>query len=348
MFSVDPHLWLQTVLDWPWMLALMQGVSALGTAPGYVVAIAVLAFGVRLRVGITLMLAIALMTGTTHAIKHSADLPRPSDVDARVLDKGRTGRSLVDAGGATRFWSLPSEEAIAAFRAHPDQRDPGLTSGHVGTATASVVAVLLALGIRHRLVWLLAAFGYPALMALSRMYLGRHFLADVIGGWAIGLLAGFLAWRMIQALPARHITWRLLPIASLTLLWAGLAASNGLVSGSSAGLMLGIFLLAAAFQHVGWPDTPDSPWRRLIGPILFVAVTIAILPSLTWLAGALSMDHARCHEVFWYGIGTALAVALTLRLQSLGWKKPVIPQAETSAKPPTTLTTKRCESPRVL
>ena len=326
MFSVDPHIWLQTVLAWPWMLPLMEAVSALGYAPAYAIAIAVITFGVRLRVGITLMLAIALMTGTTYYIKHTADLPRPSDVDARVLNKGKTGRALVDAGGATTFWSLPSDQAIAAFRTKPGERDHGLISGHVGTATAAVVAILLAWGIRQPLIWLLAALGYPALMALSRMYLGRHFLADVLGGWVIGIVAGVIAWQLIKQLTTSGRSIALLPITALTALWVGVAAAGGPIPDTQAGLMLGVFVLVLAFHYRGWPDTPAAPWRRVLGPLLFIALNLLLAPALTWLAQALSLDHAPWHGVLWYAIGVVVAVAITLWLQTLGRKRQDLPQ----------------------
>ena len=88
MFQTHWHLWLQQTFDGGWMLALMQFISLLGYEMAYTALILLCAFGARMRAGLCVMLAVLLMACATHAIKQGAALPRPSDVDARVLDKG--------------------------------------------------------------------------------------------------------------------------------------------------------------------------------------------------------------------------------------------------------------------
>jgi undecaprenyl-diphosphatase len=64
-------------------------------------------------------------------------------------------------------------------------------SGHV--ANAATVMVLLALLLRRR--WIAIAGGvYVILMALSRTYLGAHWVTDTIGGVLVGSAMGVLAW----------------------------------------------------------------------------------------------------------------------------------------------------------
>ena len=48
---------------------------------------------------------------------------------------------------------------------------------------------------KRGLAWLAPLF--VALIAFTRMYLGVHFLADVLGGILLGGLMLFLAWRLI-------------------------------------------------------------------------------------------------------------------------------------------------------
>ena len=85
------------------------------------------------------------------------------------------------------FWIDPSVQLGEA-------EGYGLPSGHVQNATA--VYLLLAAWFRRSRWWLLAGL-FIFLMALSRVYLGVHFLQDVVVGFALGLLvlATFLFWQ---------------------------------------------------------------------------------------------------------------------------------------------------------
>ncbi|HWM34361.1 MAG TPA: phosphatase PAP2 family protein [Pseudolysinimonas sp.] len=64
-------------------------------------------------------------------------------------------------------------------------------SGH--TANAATVVVLLALLLRRR--WIVAAGAlYIVLMALSRTYLGAHWVTDTVGGVLVGAGMAVLVW----------------------------------------------------------------------------------------------------------------------------------------------------------
>jgi undecaprenyl-diphosphatase len=66
-------------------------------------------------------------------------------------------------------------------------------SGH--TANAATVVVLLALLLRRR--WIaIAGAGYVVLMALSRTYLGAHWVTDTVGGILIGAAMAVLVWAL--------------------------------------------------------------------------------------------------------------------------------------------------------
>ncbi|MFD2093392.1 phosphatase PAP2 family protein [Blastococcus deserti] len=72
-------------------------------------------------------------------------------------------------------------------------------SGHAsGIATLVTVALVLAwplLGPRARHRALAVGIALVVLVGLTRMWLGVHYLSDVIGGWALGL-----AWTLVTAL----------------------------------------------------------------------------------------------------------------------------------------------------
>lgn len=189
MFQVEPILWLQAHASTP-LTWLMSAVTLLGYAPAYAVAaLLALVFGVRRRPVLAVALALILSSLLAEALKAGFALPRPSDVDSRIVSlgpgAGARPAAAVERGGAPGFWSLPSPLAIAAVRARPHP-NYGFPSGHVSAALAAVLATGFFFGSWRLAV---AALPWPLLMLVSRLYLGRHFPADVIGGMAVGGLA---------------------------------------------------------------------------------------------------------------------------------------------------------------
>lgn len=80
--------------------------------------------------------------------------------------------------------SRPEEMLISAdFGSFP--------SGHV--ANAATIAVALAIIIRRTWVWFAGAV-YVVLMALSRTYLGAHWVSDTLGGALLGVAVALLVW----------------------------------------------------------------------------------------------------------------------------------------------------------
>ncbi|QIO88032.1 phosphatase PAP2 family protein [Stenotrophomonas rhizophila] len=303
MFQTHWHVWLQAFFDAAWMVPLMTFVSTLGYEWAYVLLIVVLSFGVRLRAGLGVMLAVLLMSTATHAIKQSAALPRPSDVDIHVLDKGRPGHALVDDGAAGSFWSLPSGEAIAALRAQPDP-DYGFISGHVGVATAAMMALVLCFGIRSRGWRIALLIGWPLLMALSRMYLGRHFLSDVLGGWLVGMALAWLAWQCLPS-PAHHNRTRYLLLATLGAGMTAAALTTGLVPADSAGRYLGLLLVFAFLHWRGWPLDPQTPWQRIGRVLAVIALYLVISPALEAVANVRALPDTAVVEMVFNTAGNA-------------------------------------------
>ena len=71
----------------------------------------------------------------------------------------------------------------------------GFVSSHA--ANFSAIAMLVSLVMRHRLVTI-SMFGWALLQCYSRMYLGVHYPGDIIGGLAVGMLAGWLVWLLMR------------------------------------------------------------------------------------------------------------------------------------------------------
>jgi membrane-associated phospholipid phosphatase len=98
-----------------------------------------------------------------------------------IYDRGRPPGSLVATSGA----SFPSGHSIAA--------------------TVTVVAAVIALvppG-RARVAWGAAAAGFSVLMALSRAYLGAHWLSDALAGVLLGTSCALLAALAVSVLQRR-------------------------------------------------------------------------------------------------------------------------------------------------
>ena len=120
-------------------------------------------------------------------------------------------------------WSVQRQRPISIYSGVSSWSFP---SGH---ATMSIIvygslAILVVRGFSSQRRWLpfAVAFGISLLVAFSRIYLGAHWLTDVIGGlsfwWAWGALLGRYYLRQTQNdYPIRI----LLMAAALTLLLAG-------------------------------------------------------------------------------------------------------------------------------
>jgi undecaprenyl-diphosphatase len=91
-------------------------------------------------------------------------------------------------------------------RARPDDILLDLTSGAYPSghaANAATVATLLALLVPRW--WVaVAGAGYVALMALSRTYLGAHWLSDTVGGAVLGASLALAAWAVFAPVLRRE------------------------------------------------------------------------------------------------------------------------------------------------
>lgn len=237
MFQVEPILWLQAH-GTETAAAVLGVVSLLGYLPVYVAVLLSMAFAFRFRQGLATVGALLLCALLTEGSKDAVGWPRPDEVDSRVRPSFATRPLGLEAtGGAVSFWSPPRAHAIAAVRRRGTGF--GFPSGHVSAATALLAS--LAAFLRSRRPLYLAAVWVPA-MALSRVYLGRHFVGDVLGGLAIGLVATGLAIALFGPLaaPNRNRPWPWLPASLLAVALAAAVPWQPLVRPDYAGLLAGL------------------------------------------------------------------------------------------------------------
>ncbi len=157
-----------------WLEAPMRFFSFLGQPEFYLLVIPILYWCWDPRLGLRLGLLMGISGGLNEALKVAFHLPRP-------------------------YWVSPEVRALGSYPSF------GLPSAHAQGAVA--LWGLLAVDARRRWFWAFAAV-MALLIGGSRVVLGVHFPADVVAGWAVGVvvLLGFLALeepvgRRVAALP---------------------------------------------------------------------------------------------------------------------------------------------------
>lgn len=289
MFDTALNLWLQSRAT-PELTTAMSVVSLIGSFPGSVAIVSVWAFGWRLRDGVRLLLTLALVAVLTTVVKASVGAPRPDFVDARVQTLGA-------------IQNVPYDDA--RIRAMEDPL--GFPSGHTAAAVTLTLGGARIFGWR----WLLAAgCVWIPITALSRLYLGRHFLGDVVGGLGLGFGVVLLSapiWRGDAAgSDGRLRRWGpMLGAAALGL--AMLALATGVVRAIDAGRLLGFAAAAAVLvrRDALWAG-PSWPRRllRILLSLVMAGLTVGwslwpsglaagdVLDRAAWLAGAVMLHAA--------------------------------------------------------
>jgi membrane-associated phospholipid phosphatase len=240
-FDVGPVLWFQSFAS-PRLTRAANLVSLLGYTAAYVALGVVLMFGYRLRAGAALLLLVVLTSTVVNATKVVVSYPRPDGVDARVQTLGNVLPDVV-----TSLAGRDVETANAAADTG------GFPSGHVADSAAFFLG--LALLFQWRWAWIAGA-AWVAAMAASRMYLGRHFLGDVLGGVGVGIivtgiaLSGLTLARLANPTRAMEVARRLVVVAAIL---AALALMIQIPAQADAGRFLGLAL--GTFSIVRVPET---------------------------------------------------------------------------------------------
>jgi membrane-associated phospholipid phosphatase len=249
VFDTAPILWLQSFAT-PWLTTSMNVVSLLGYSHCCLAVAALVAFGWKLRGGVALFVIVALTAVLVSLAKFAWAAPRPDAVDSRVQH-------------LTIYRLRPPPDP--APRADDEDRF-GFPSGHVATTTALFMGI--AVLAQRRWVWALAA-GAATLMALSRMYLGRHFPGDVLGGLALGAIAFNVGWYALRlrTLASPGSTDDPRPLRIVLILIAGAVSIASLAAGipspHEAGRLAGISLAAATLLRPGATGETRSVLARL-------------------------------------------------------------------------------------
>ena len=134
------------------------------------------------------------------------------------------------------------------------------------------------------------------LVGLSRVYIGVHWLGDVVAGWAVGILILIAIWKLEE--PTRSFLSRHNPnLQYLGLVIFGLGAliltetlspltAVGLAAnfGPSGGLIIGLGIgLALEKRYVNFEIAPKQgeKWRTALRVILGLIIVFAVAASLS-------------------------------------------------------------------
>jgi len=201
-------------------------------------------------------------------------MPRP-DADSRVLALSMYASELRQRDADT-----PTEV----------EDSHGFPSGHVSATTTFVVGLALLAGSRRRR-WALGVAWIIA-MALSRMYLGRHFLGDVIGGVGVGLATVAMAWfamkldHLVRESRAHH-PWPAHRVMAIAIVLAGGALLVGLPDAGDAGRLLGTAMGVLFLVHHDVFRRATSLRARTL---LLIAAATGF--AAAWMVMSLALEHA--------------------------------------------------------
>lgn len=288
MFQTEPILYLQT-LGTEWFTFLMVMITSMGSAAFFAGIVITTTFGIDFKKGFLLFQLLLWTALFTETFKALIAFPRPDFVDSRVLnlEDGIKNTSPFKGNREAAFFKLPDREILEAFRFQKVFLDSpfGFPSGHVALTTAlwGGASSVFNSKILSRL-----APAVVLLMAFSRMYLGRHFFGDVLGGAVLGLIL-LLTFTYLLKSPLKddffkkenfELVFRQknLFFYSAMFIVPVILLSLSLISGEVAGFFLGTNAAYILIIRKGIPEDSGSTEQRALR--VFLTLMIFGLSSL--------------------------------------------------------------------
>ncbi len=272
-------LWFQGLGGW--LEIPLKGFTFLGSEEFFLLALPIVYWCIDTRIGLRIGLALLLTGGLNAILKLAFFEPRP-------------------------YWVNPQVKALVS------ETSFGVPSGHAQIAAG--LWGMLASQIKRPWAWAVATF-LILMIGLSRLYLGAHFLHDVLLGWLLGVLG----------------LWALLSLWEPTAAWVQTKAIGQQVGLAFLSSLLMLALGAIAFSAAS--NTPLPPeWtanalaagaHEMPAPvsfdsvITFAATLFGLLAGLAWMhprggfdaGGALNKRILRFSiglvgvALLWYGLG---------------------------------------------
>lgn len=237
----------------PFLDILFRGASFLGSEFFYFAVLVFLYWGKHRRLAFRLALLVLFSLYLNFLLKDFFQIPRPQGEGLRILEK---------------------------------PEDFSFPSGHAQSVTT--FWFFLALTVRKSWLYFLAGF-LTVLVSLSRLYLGVHFLQDVLVGSLLGIALAFLGFRSLRFFSRWRFSHRYsLPLLFVVMFLLFLYAPSPLgtkVAGSLSGVLFGYWFT----DLVGIPEDSFSKRDWLVGVLLLLLIYLGgkILPFAGhwWLFG---------------------------------------------------------------
>ncbi len=273
-FGLDATHWLQSTF--PQLESFFQFISTLGIEEFYLALLPLVYWSVHKEAGRAFAYVFLVANLFNPLLKHSFRGPRP-------------------------FWLEPAVEK--AF-----ESSYGVPSGH--TQGATITYLFFATWLRRRWAWLVA-FVMIGLMGLSRVYLGVHFVHDVLAGFGVSVLVllGYLVWqkRYMTSFSKRILGQRLMGVILLPIFFTA------------------VYLIVRLI--IGDPDT-SVPWASRISDAELDSVEsfVTAVSSLLGAGIGLVLERSRIRFLvdgpIWqravrYLLGMVVAVAIWAGLGQL-------------------------------
>ncbi|MFK7904035.1 MAG: phosphatase PAP2 family protein [Chitinophagales bacterium] len=316
MFQTEIHHFFQSFSN-EYLNLFMQFLTALGYKEFLMALIALLMFGIHFKKGFIFVQILLWTAVITFFAKYYFALPRPFHVDSslQLLDYYDHGHGVVPflKQGAVSFWGLLPTEVTDYYR-NSGQFSYGFPSGH----TSAAVTVWGGLALLFRKKWLTyLSIALIILIPFSRVYLGVHFLADIIGGYILG---GIILWALYQlilkpskleAFLKRNTYTMDFKMALFVFCPILLIPFLPRVAATIPAFMLGFNIVFYLVASKGLPINTLN-WKPVIGgSALFLFLLGGILISSKFLASSINMEGNDVVRFFRYFVGASVGMWLT-------------------------------------
>ena len=186
MFQTEFIKFLQS-FESSWLTYFMAFITSFGYPQFFFVAFLIIIFGIDFKKGFVLIQVLLLTAATTEFLKNVFALPRPFQVDSNVIrpDISRINDAPFTNMGAGSFFGLLPQEVTDYYRNLPDKISYGFPSGHTSSAVTFWGSLTMLFENKYIKYTSLVMI---VLVPFSRLYLGRHFPADIWGGYILGIL----------------------------------------------------------------------------------------------------------------------------------------------------------------
>lgn len=315
MFRTDINRWLQQ-FDSPFFHWFFEAISAIGTVAVLVLVVYAIIMGAHFKKGFGVVNIFFYVIMVTIFGKHLVDYPRPMAVDTSLNSFDRPkGQNLTNIQ-PKEFFGLFSDNLLVKIRSKNVARE-GFPSGHTSLITALMLGS--ALVFRRRWIGYLGVALVP-LMMLSRMYLARHYLGDVLGGFTIGVVVSLLVYKVWKlANDAPENSWQQRAFFLFPILLLSLSAwLQAFPTGTFIGLNLGYIILGSTW---GLPEL-SSRWQHRLYSILVFAVSAFITTYVSRRLG-LAQYSALSILIFTSFAIASFLVAAFICIKLKWWTKPL-------------------------